>query len=307
MGRIKWRKGLLSAVARLPWGVLYAISSMGAWLMYSVIRYRKKVVMENLALAFPDKSEHERRQIARDFYRNLTDIAVESVKSYRLTEKEARSRLSLKDGGCISELYQKGKGVMLVMGHFTNFEWTAMGLELFVPHKTYAVYHPIKNERFNAYMVKVRQQFGMTLFKMKETYPFMLNQTESRPLYIFMADQSPHRGKIKYAAPFFHPFTPVHLGVENLAKACDLAVVFLTTHRLSRGRYEMRAEVLFEDPKKTELYAITRRHMSRLEEEIRRSPSSWMWSHKRWKNTERAAEVMGALHTQSASEKTHKK
>src|SRR6056297_12664 len=292
MLNLNWRKGLLHMAARLPSSVMYTFSSVAAWLLFRVIRYRRKVVLNNLKLAFPEKSEKERLDVARGFYRNLSDIAVESVKSYRLTKEEARNRISLKDGGCIEDLYAQGRGVMLVMGHFTNFEWTAMCLELWVPHKTFAVYHPIKNEQMNAYMVNVRQQFGMTLFKMKETYPFMLNQPEERPLYIFMADQSPHRGKVKYAAPFFHPYTPVHLGVENLAKACDLSVVFLATHRLGRGRYEMRAELLCEDPSTTQPYEITKRHMARLETEIRQSPSSWMWSHKRWKNVSRAREVM---------------
>ena len=268
------------------------LSTAGAWLLYAVIRYRRKVVLGNLALAFPEMEERERRKIAKRFYRNLTDIAVETIKSWRLTEAEARRRVSYEDDGLLKKLYDEGRGVMLVMGHFTNFEWTAMCLELFVPHSTFAVYHPIKNQRMNNYMVNVRQKFGMQLFKMKNTYPFILNQEEERPLYIFMADQSPHRGKVKYAAPFFHPYTPVHLGVENLAKKCDLAVVFLITDRVGRGRYVMRAQLLTEDAKGMPEYEITQRHMSLLEKEVRRSPESWMWSHKRWKNVVRGEDVM---------------
>jgi KDO2-lipid IV(A) lauroyltransferase len=292
MFSLNWRKMVLRGFSRFPWWFLYGFSSLGAWLLYAVIRYRRKVVFRNLKLAFPNKSERERRAIALDFYRNLSDIAVETVKSDVLTAAEARERMSLQDEAGLADLYNKGRGVMVVMGHFTNFEWTAMCLELFVPHKTFAVYHPIKNGRLNAYMTRVRQKFGMTLFKMRDTYPFMLNQVEDRPLYIFMADQSPHKGKIKYAAPFFHPYTPVHLGVENLSLKCNLAVVFLTTHRLGRGRYVMRTKLLSADPSSLDRYELTRLHMKHLEEEIRKSPASWMWSHKRWKNVDRAAQVM---------------
>lgn len=283
---------MLTGFARLPWSWLYAWSTVVSWILYYIIPYRKKVVLDNLKLAFPEKTDWERRQIARDFYRNLTDIVIESLKSYRLSEAEARKRISLDDQAGLADLYDQGRGVMLVMGHYTNFEWTAMCLQLFVPQQTYAVYHPIKNERLNSYLVAVRQKFGMTLFKMKDTYPFMLNQKDKRPLYIFMADQSPHRGKIKYAGPFFHPFTPVHLGVENLAKKLDLAVVFLVTERVGRGKYVMRTELLRADPASTAPFEITRLHMKRLEEKIRQQPASWMWSHKRWKNVETAEEVM---------------
>lgn len=268
------------------------MSTAVAWLLCGVIRYRRKVVLRNLALAFPEMGERERRKIAKQFYQNLTDIAVETIKSWRLTEAEARNRISYEDEGLLNKLYEEGRGVMLVMGHFTNFEWTAMCLELFVPHPTFAVYHPIKNKRMNNYMVHVREKFGLKLFKMKDTYPFMLNQKAEKPLYIFMADQSPHKGKVKYAAPFFHPYTPVHLGVENLAKKCDLAVVFLITDRVARGRYVMRAQLLTEDARGTAKYEITRRHMSLLEKEVRRSPESWMWSHKRWKNVTLGEELM---------------
>ncbi|NBC03881.1 MAG: hypothetical protein GVY20_09290 [Bacteroidetes bacterium] len=287
-----WRKSLLNLASGLPWGLLYMTSTALALLLYGVIRYRRKVVLKNLALAFPEMGEWERRKTARKFYRNLTDIAVETIKSWRLTKTEARNRISYEDDGLLNKLYEEGRGVMLVMGHFTNFEWTAMCLELFVPHPTYAVYHPIKNKRMNNYMVNVREKFGLKLFKMKDTYPFMLNQDTEKPLYIFMADQSPHKGKVKYAAPFFHPYTPVHLGVENLAKKCNLAVVFLITDRVGRGRYVMRAQLLTENARDTAKYEITRRHMSHLEREIRRSPESWMWSHKRWKNVALGEELM---------------
>jgi len=287
-----WRNSLLNLASGLPWGVLYTMSTAMAWLLYGVIRYRRKVVLRNLALAFPEMGQWERRKIARKFYRNLTDIAVETIKSRRLTKTEARNRISYEDDGLLNKLYEEGRGGKLVIGHFTNFQWTAMCLELFLPHPTFAVYHPIKNKRMNNYMVNVREKFGLKLFKMKDTYPFMLNQKTEKPLYIFMADQSPHKGKIKYAAPFFHPYTPVHLGVENLAKKCDLAVVFLITDRVGRGRYVMRAQLLTEDTRDTAQYEITRRHMSLLEREIRRSPESWMWSHKRWKNVALGEELM---------------
>jgi len=54
----------------------------------------------------------------------------------------------------------------------------------------------------------------------------------------------------------------------------------------------MRTELMTSDPSSWEPYSLTQRHMQRLEEEIRKSPASWMWSHKRWKNVKRAEEVM---------------
>lgn len=133
-------------------------------------------------------------------------------------------------------------------------------------------------------VVQIREQFGLELFDMKETYPFMLSNQDPAPLYVFMADQSPHRGKIKHYAPFFGVPTPVHLGVENLSKKCDLAVAFVKTHRVDRGRYELEAELLFDDVQHLDDFEITHRHVEVLENLIREHPDDWLWSHKRWKH-----------------------
>lgn len=112
----------------------------------------------------------------------------------------------------------------------------------------------------------------------------MLSNPVKAPLYIFMADQSPHRGKIKYYTRFLNQNTPVHLGVENLAKKCDLAVVFIDIQRVKRGHYEVTGELLFEDTKATDSYEITNSHVKALEKVIIKKPEDWLWSHRRWKH-----------------------
>ena len=118
---------------------------------------------------------------------------------------------------------------------------------------------------------------------MEDTYPFMLNNEDPAPLYVFMADQSPHRGKIKYRTPFLNQDTPVHLGVENLSKKCDLAVVFIDISRVKRGFYEVEAHLLFEDVQATADKEVTDTHVKALEKLIQKDPANWLWSHKRWK------------------------
>lgn len=270
--------------SKLPFRVLYILSDGLYLILQYVIRYRKKVIMKNLAIAFPEKSVKEREKIRTGFYRNFADILMETIKSLSISETTMRRRFRLRNPEVFEKLHSKGKGVMMVMGHYANFEWTAMCIPMLVPQNCFAVYHPLKNKYFNKTVVDIREQFGLELFDMKDTYPFMLGNPADNPLYVFMADQSPHRGKIKYYAPFFGVETPVHLGVENLARKCDLAVVFVSTHRVARGHYELEAQLLFEEPDQQPEYGITHRHMQVLEDLIRQSPEEWLWSHKRWKH-----------------------
>jgi KDO2-lipid IV(A) lauroyltransferase len=275
--------GIGRLISFAPFWALYAFSDFLYFLMRYVIQYRKKVILHNLTLAFPEKTQSELEQIRRDFYHNFADLIVESFKSLHISEREMRKRFVLKNPELFEQLYAKETGVMLVMGHYTNFEWTAMSFPLLVPHPSFAVYHPLGNKYFSKKIVQIREQFGLSLFPMDNTYPFMLNNPQKAPLYIFMADQSPHISRIKYKAPFFGIKTPVHLGVENLAKKCKLAVVFIDIQRVKRGFYEVEAQLLFEDPTATAPYEITDTHVAFLEKIIRKKPANWLWSHRRWK------------------------
>lgn len=267
----------------LPFPLLYFKSNLVAWLLGSVLHYRQGVIDGNLAKSFPNKSAEDRAKIKKSFYRNFSDIIMESFKSLTVSEKTMRKRFKLRNPEVFQKLYEQNKGVIMVMGHHTNFEWTAMSIPLVVPQNCYAVYHPLKNKRFNKLIVKIREQFGLKLFKMEETYPFMLGNEDPAPLYVFMADQSPHRGKIKYRTQFLNQDTPVHLGVENLSKKCDLAVVFIDIFRVKRGYYEIEAHLLFEDVQATIDKEVTDTHVQALEKLIQKDPANWLWSHKRWK------------------------
>lgn len=270
-------------ISFLPFRLLYGLSNFIAWLLGEVIHYRQEVIDQNLERSFPDKNRQERAAIRKEFYRNFSDILVESFKSLSISEKELRKRFTMRNPELFQKLKDQEKGLILVMGHQTNFEWVAMAIPLLVPQNCYAVYHPLKNSRFNKLIVRIREQFGLRLFKMKDTYPFMLNNPDPAPLYVFMADQSPHRGKIKYRTQFLNQDTPVHLGVENLSKNCDLAVVFIDIFRGKRGHYEIVPHLLYEDVKNTADKEVTDRHVGALEKLIEKNPGHWLWSHKRWK------------------------
>lgn len=271
-------------ISLLPFGVLYIFSDFLRFLMQYVLKYRKDVILDNLRKSFPDKSEKAIFALKNGFYKNFADLLVESFKSLNISEKTMGKRFILRNPEVFENLYKKDKGVIMVMGHYANFEWTAMSVPLWAPTSCFAVYQPLKNKGFGKKVVQIREQFGLKLFPMSETYPFMLNNPAKAPLYVFMADQSPHKSKIKYRSPFLNRDTPVHLGVENLSKKCDLAVVFIDIERMKRGYYEVEAHLLFENPDETEGHEITDVHVNALEKLIRKKPQDWLWSHKRWKH-----------------------
>lgn len=274
--------GFIYLISLLPHFILYGISDFLYLIAYQLIGYRKKVVINNLKNSFPEKSEEEINRIAKAFYRNLTDIIVETLKEFTISEMQMKKRFKFVNPEVFDKHYDNGKSVMMLMGHYNNWEY-AVSTSLWVKHDFYAVYGKIKNEVFKKYMVSTREKFGLTLFEMKQTYDVMLSHKQGDKLYMFMADQSPHRGKIKYWLEFLGQDTPVHIGAEKLSKMLDLAVVFIDIQRVKRGYYEVRAKTLFDNPKQTEEYEITKKYFKTLEEVIIKKPENWLWSHKRWK------------------------
>ena len=78
---------LLYLFSLLPWRVLYFLSDAVYGLIYYIIGYRKEVVMKNLLIAFPEKTEEERILIAKKFYHNFTDTFIETIKLLSVSEK----------------------------------------------------------------------------------------------------------------------------------------------------------------------------------------------------------------------------
>src|SRR5690349_15015236 len=86
--------GLLYLFSLLPFFILYRIADFFYFLVYYVFGYRKKIVMANLLQAFPEKTEKERIRIAKDFYHNLIDTFIESLKFISISKKQVQKRSS---------------------------------------------------------------------------------------------------------------------------------------------------------------------------------------------------------------------
>ena len=96
----------------LPLQVLYLISDALYVLVYHIIGYRKKVVMANLAQAFPDKSKEEITAIAKKYYHNLTDMMVETIKLLTMSKAQLQKRFRC-DLSVLHKLYAEGKSCQL--------------------------------------------------------------------------------------------------------------------------------------------------------------------------------------------------
>ena len=270
----------------LPDRVLYFFSDGLYLLAYHLVGYRKKVVFGNLARAFPGMPPGELRNIARKFYRHFCDLVLESAVSMFFSREEAQKKISCKNPELVEELYQKGKQVIAVTGHYGNWELLPI-LGLLFEYRTIAVYKSLRNEYFNRFILKSREKFGATPVPMEQVARTLMDfrQKNILTLSVFLSDQRPLRRQIQYWTRFMGMDTPMYLGVEKLSKKMDAAVIFIKIRKVRRGQYEAECEMVCEDPSVMEPYQITEAHVKILEALIRERPELWLWSHRRWKFT----------------------
>ena len=273
-------------ISVMPFPLLYALSDALYFLLYWVIGYRKEIVIGNLQRAFPEKSPDDLRQIAMSFYRYLCDLTLETLKTLTISPQGALKHCYMDPASIklMDQLYAENKNVILVLGHYGNWEWAGNAFSLTCKHPLYVIYHPLSNSYFDQLMIKIRTRFGTKLIAMKETFRKMTSLKSSVSAFGFIADQTPSP-EGAFWTTFLHQDTPVFKGTELMASRFKYEVVFISIKRHQRGRYEVFASASLDGSKAMQDGAITLWHTQLLEKQIIEDPSIWLWSHKRWKHT----------------------
>lgn len=179
--------------------------------------------------------------------------------------------------------YAEKKSIIIVMGHYGNWEWAGNAFSLQCPQQLYVIYHPLSNKYFNGLIYQLRTRFGTKLYAMNDTFKEMVKNRNEVNATAFIADQTP-APENAYWTSFLNQDTPVFWGTEKIARKMNFPVVYVSIKRHRRGRYEIFAETLFEHPKDTVDGEISEAHTRRLEKDIRQQPEIWLWSHRRWKH-----------------------
>ncbi len=271
----------------IPLQALYPFSNFLRFIFHDVIGYRKKVVLANLRNSFPEKSEKELRKIARDFYLNLCDIVIESLKLPSINKKELMVRVKFNNFEQIERYKKENRNIIALVGHCNNWEMGAVGLACYLEGKyqLYGAYTPLHNQRFDRWFRKSRERTGTKMIPSKETMDFIL-QNQSPPYVLgLIADQSPRKDSTNnFIRTFLNQPTLFYTGGERLAMKTGDAVIYFGVHRKGRGKYAVDIIEISYQPLQTKAEEITLKYIELLEQQIREEPYTWLWSHRRWKH-----------------------
>lgn len=262
---------------------MYRVSDVGYVFVYHIFGYRKKIARRNLKNAFPEKSEAERLVIEKKFYRYFCDLVLESIKTLTIPTEKLRKRVSFEGEENIRPLMEQGQSVLVAMGHFGNWEFAGAGYNNCGLHPINVIYHPLSNTKFDRLICHMRTRHGTRLYPKKKVAEYLERDKDEMSATVFITDQAPSPQRA-YWTKFLNQDTAVFFGIEKFALKYDYPVVYLSIPRTKRGHYAMQFEVLVEEPRDTLSYEITEAHVKRLEEDVRRQPEIWLWTHRRWKH-----------------------
>jgi Kdo2-lipid IVA lauroyltransferase/acyltransferase len=276
--------GLIWTLSLLPLRILYILSDILYFFIYYVYKYRKDVVFTNLRNSFPEKPEEEILKIARQYYKNLSDIVIEVIKLRHISKEKLSSRIIIKNKEVMHEYYRQNKKAIAAVAHLGNWEWVATISPALFDYKIYLVYKPLSNKFFNDYLLKLRSKFGLDFISFKQTYRFLIKQKEELNMPVLASDQTPTKSEIEYWSQFLNQETGFYIGLERIARSLDCVVVFVDIKRIKRGYYEIEIIDITGDPKNTKEFEITEKYIHILENHIIQNPDNWLWSHRRWKH-----------------------
>lgn len=274
---------VLKPLSLLPLSILYYLSDFIFFFVYHVTGYRKSVVTTNLKNSFPEKSKEEIESIQKAFFIHLCDMVVEGIRLFSMPLGELKTRFKIVNTEILEDYYKQGRSVILVGGHYNNWEIAAMAFDVCVPHHAIGIYTPLNDKFFDRKFGESRTKYGVEIIPKSMVPRSFITNKHNLTMTIFGADQSPTYSKQVHWMKFLNQETAVFLGTESFAVKYNYPVIFIQINKPKRGHYEGVLKVLDENPASSKNGEITEAHTKYLEKIIIENPAYWLWSHKRWK------------------------
>ena len=278
-------------LSRMPWFILVGISNLMYLLVYRIGRYRYSVVSRNLLNSFPEKSDQERKQLARRFYRGFFDFIIETLKLLTLSEKGIRKRVTFSNPEIFDEI--EGDGACIVLGtHFLNWEIYVTASDEKLSRQLVFGYQKLNNAFFNKLIYIIRTKFGGEGMIRHETAKTILKGRKDHKFFYILGDQAPVGKAKRYWTRFLNQKTSFYHGVGQISKLSQLPVLILLPRRKERFTYEVEFAWINKVPGSMESEEILDKYIDLLEQQIVKYPEDWLWTHKRWKTKLRDEDII---------------
>lgn len=244
---------------------------------------------ENIKNSFPDLGSKERLQLEKRFYLHFMEVFAEFIKSYSFKKHDWEERCKLINPELLRAHLDKVEPILLLSGHTANWEWPAHSISSQIGYPMEFLFKSIEKDSYQGIMYQLRTRHGgFPIPKDLAVREIIKRKNQPRVIGI-VADQIPSIGTEKEWVNFLNQETAFYVGAERIATSVGYPVYFCDMVRVSKGKYEVTFKPIAKPPYQGEPQIIEK-FAALLEESIRRNPSDYLWSHKRWKYSRAQAE-----------------
>lgn len=275
---------LQGLIALLPLMWVPRIGEFLGWLAFDILRFRRGVSLRNLALATGDRySDQERVRLGREAYRSFGSLAMEFLAMNRIPPKRMERHMVLENIEALWSALREGKGVLLVTGHFGNWELTAAAMNAAgIPLSVYVGRQ--RNPIFDQLINGIRRRAGSETVHKSVVMKGFLKSLKANRVMAILADQ--HDTQKRYYVSYFGRPVSAAPGPATIARRTGSPIVFMASIREGRFRYRSvfrRLDYEVTDDAERDILTITQKLFHELESEVSRHPGQYFWMHNRWR------------------------
>ncbi len=256
-----------------------------AFVFFYFIPIRKKVVFNNLKIAFPENDIHANKKLAFRIYQSFAITLVEILYLPYIKKVELINAVKCSNPELIIEKFKEGKGLILLSSHFGNWEFIAISVAMQVRLPFSVIVKPLRNPLVYDWMNNFRTKFGNEVVPLGISIRKIYQTLKEKKVIAMVADQRGPREGVK--VDFFGKKVSVYTGPAALALKTGAPLICGIAVRDKNYKYKM---VLVEisqqnlpDGEEEKILEISQRYTSYLETVIRENPEQWLWMHNRWK------------------------
>ena len=292
-------RSLIAVMRITPDWLVRAIGTLLGLTFYAFDGAHRRIAQRNLATAFPLRSPSERRAIARAAFAHFGRILFELLKFSTLSSEEMLARVEFEGDDRARAAYAQGRGVLFVTGHFGFWELHGLVHALhFEPIGVLA--RALDNPHLNTTLEQIRERTGNTVIYRQGTIRRVMRMLDADHGVAILIDQH-IIGRDAIYVDFFQQPAATTSAMAAVALRTGAVVVPVFALPIGRGRYRMIYEHPVEPPRQRDdrseagreddrIREFTQRCTDVLEMYVRRHPHFWLWMHRRWRDTEPAAD-----------------
>lgn len=279
---------LFASFSLLSFRTLSRIGDIMGSLTYHVFRVRRRVTLDNLSHAFPDKSPAERHDIARRTYRNFGRTFIQFLGSYGMSKADIRQVIRFGDLEKLQKIKAKGRGAIIVASHFGNWELLNIAFGAYDLLPACSIVRLQKNRKVDRLIRDIRGQTGIKSIPLGISIREILKALRNNEFVGIAGDQNFKKDGSVWVQFFGRPVLTAQ-GTAAFALKTGAPLVCGFTYHQPDGRLTAAFEMLelpeLSGDTREDIQRITQHITNRLEQEIRAYPDHWFWMHRRWKHS----------------------